>query len=690
MYVTLIDVNDHAPKIRISPDPIEIVEEQNVNDDVAVGHVMVDDDDEGDNGRTDCGFAIDDDDDDDDDVVEVIRLVKVNEKVYKVFATRKLDREAQEKHQVVLYCWDHGVPSKNSSRVLHLLVKDVNDHPPIFQSSSYVVEVREDQTPGEAILKVVALDADEGDNAVVTYAITAGAGGVRESVEGAGGMETGMGGGVSGTIRRKMRVEKEMNGVKEEKKIHRPQSHTTKISTETTPLFKIDSKSGEISTTKSLDFEMVKHYVLQVTASDKAGGISVAMVTLNVVDVNDEEPLFMEEEYTYEVEENRRAGVVVSRLEAFDRDASSLFRHYNLSIESSFPPSDNGFFGMEGDQLVTRRMLDREQYSEHHLWVVATNTHPPHLSSTCHVNVLVTDTNDNAPLIAFPSPLNHTLHVPCHLAVGGHLSNVVAKDADAGSNATLEYYVVKGNEYVSVETTSGHVTLNSPVKELKGGDSKKRANQSETFKVSVTFVVKDNGHPSKSAEAVMTLVSNCSNTPPPLNPPPSSSSFFHFISTITGVSPSTLERLCSNEVVVVAMVALVVALVACVACIVCCKTRARVRRKKKQLLEQQQLQQHLFHNDNKADTLKVNNNVVTNSNGYLGNHYHVTPGSKLKDDNIRNEKLLLVTGKGSPKMEYNSATLSRMHDYHDSPTLEKTKLVNTFSVGICCLLLLLY
>ena len=650
VVVVVIDVNDHAPSIRISPDPIEIPEEKDLVEDVVVGHVMVDDEDEGENGKTDCGFGVDE------DTAEVVKIAKMNNKIYTVHGVGRLDREVQERHSILLYCWDHGIPSKNSSKILTVLVKDINDHSPVFVTPSYVTDVNENVDPKQVILKVEAVDADEGSNAVVKYKIR-GADGYDDNEDG-GSYE---------------------NDASKNKKKH--------ISRASEALLTIDSSTGEISATRRLDYEHKQQHTFQVEASDKDGRHSVAMVTLNIIDVNDEAPIFLEEKYEFEVEENKQDGTKVGEVEAFDKDSSSAFRRYNISIESSFPPKHHGFFEMEGGVVVTGKMLDREQYQNHHLWLVATNTHHPYLSSTCHVVVHVTDTNDNAPLIHFPSPHNHSVILPCHADRGTVVSKIVAKDADDGINASLEYFVVKGNEFVSIETISGEISLNAPSLELRE-NMKKDSNKSEVARTMVTLLVKDNGMPPKSAEASLQLVNNCSSafsTPTPHHQP---HGLLYFISKTTGIKYESLSRLLTDEVVVATIVAVLVVFVMVILLVtVCVVLRKRFKRTKKQSMERQhqQIQQNIFNNENKlltdTSTLKINNNVINNnhSNGYPGNHYHVTPGSKLKDDNIRNEKLLMVSGKGSPKP---CATLTRYHDYHDSPTLEKHKGNNSFWVSI--------
>lgn len=52
---------------------------------------------------------------------------------------------------------------------MNVTVLDVNDNPPIFDHSDYIVSLNESAPPGTPVLRVTATDNDLGDNAKVTY-----------------------------------------------------------------------------------------------------------------------------------------------------------------------------------------------------------------------------------------------------------------------------------------------------------------------------------------------------------------------------------------------------------------------------------------------------------------------------------------------------------------------------------------
>ena len=48
-----------------------------------------------------------------------------------------LDRETKTDYYLNITVYDQGLPQKSSSHQLHVIVKDVNDNPPVFVKSSF-------------------------------------------------------------------------------------------------------------------------------------------------------------------------------------------------------------------------------------------------------------------------------------------------------------------------------------------------------------------------------------------------------------------------------------------------------------------------------------------------------------------------------------------------------------------------
>lgn len=85
-------------------------------------------------------------------------------------------------------------------------------------------------------------------------------------------------------------------------------------------------KSGLLTTTCPLDYEIKTQHVLTLLALDD--GIpalsSSQTLTITVLDVNDEAPVFQQNLYEASVKENQNPGEFVTRVEAMDRDSGNL------------------------------------------------------------------------------------------------------------------------------------------------------------------------------------------------------------------------------------------------------------------------------------------------------------------------------------------------------------------------------
>lgn len=74
-----------------------------------------------------------------------------------------LDREIQECYSLTVMALDDGSPALSATQVLTIIVLDMNDETPIFLKQLYETSVRENQDPGEFVIKVEAVDRDAGN-----------------------------------------------------------------------------------------------------------------------------------------------------------------------------------------------------------------------------------------------------------------------------------------------------------------------------------------------------------------------------------------------------------------------------------------------------------------------------------------------------------------------------------------------
>ncbi|KAM6055957.1 uncharacterized protein VSU04_010168 [Chlamydotis macqueenii] len=314
---------------------------------------------------------------------------------------RPLDREKQSSFQLVLTAVDGGEPPRSGTAQLCINVTDANDNPPVFAQERYRASLREDAPPGSTVLNVSASDADAGSNARITYGFGKTAAKVLEK-------------------------------------------------------FVVDAESGTIALLEALDFEDTRGYTLLVEARDGGGLVAHCKVEVEVLDVNDNAPEIRVLSVSSPVPEDAPVGTVVALLSVGDTDSGENGEvSCELSGEAalSMVASSGGSY-----KVVTASALDREQAAEQRVTVVARDRGSPSLSSRTALVLEVSDVNDNAPVFEEAA---YSAYVAENNAAGTAVLHVHARDADAGANGRVSYWLAGGSAgavpYVSVEAQSGAV-----------------------------------------------------------------------------------------------------------------------------------------------------------------------------------------------------------------------------------------
>ncbi|NXI78164.1 PCDGB protein, partial [Rhipidura dahli] len=155
--ITVTDVNDNAPELTVTSQLRAISEDSPPETVVAL--LYVGDRDSGANGEVRCSL--------DGDVP--FRLQSSHGSYYSVVTARELDREQVSEYNVTVRAADGGSPPLQSSAVLSLRVLDVNDNAPVFAQERYSAWLAENNLAGALVLRVLATDADWGQNARVRY-----------------------------------------------------------------------------------------------------------------------------------------------------------------------------------------------------------------------------------------------------------------------------------------------------------------------------------------------------------------------------------------------------------------------------------------------------------------------------------------------------------------------------------------
>ncbi|NXO77103.1 PCD23 protein, partial [Sitta europaea] len=290
----------------------------------------------------------------------------------------QLDREITHSVILTVFAEDQAInltDRRLDSLAVKIVVLDVNDNTPSFMSSPLSC-VMEDVEVGFLVHHIIAKDPDEGRNGQVTYHILSG----------------------------------------NENKA-----------------FVLDKITGLLTTAQFLDHEVQERYSLTVIALDDGSpALSATQVlTIIVLDVNDETPVFLKQFYETAVHENRDPGEFVIRVEAVDQDAglNSLLQYEIL------PGAGYEKFKMNSDsgELVTAASLDRETQEVFHI------KGSPSRSSTTQLCLTVLDENDHSPLFA---KTQYQTSVTEDLEEGSAVLDLSASDEDAGLNGEVMYSLI--------------------------------------------------------------------------------------------------------------------------------------------------------------------------------------------------------------------------------------------------------
>ncbi|XP_054024621.1 protocadherin beta-15-like [Dryobates pubescens] len=314
---------------------------------------------------------------------------------------RPLDREEKQELTLQLTATDGGTPPRSGTVQIRIVVLDANDNTPTFSQKVYEVRLPENSPPGQLVVRVVATDPDEGSNGKVQYAFT-------------------------------------------------------QTPEESRQLFDLNPDTGEIRVAGNLDFEDTKKHKLTLTATDGGGLSAHCKVQVEVMDVNDNAPEIQLTSHTASIPEDAPPRTLVALFSVRDRDAGDNGR-IECTIDGDLPftltPTFGNFY-----ELRTNAALDRETTAEYNISIRATDWGPRRLSSRQSLWVQVSDVNDNAP--AFSQEL-YSMWVTENNSPMVRIGSVQASDADAGSNARVQYALVReeGEEQpaVSVSSESGDV-----------------------------------------------------------------------------------------------------------------------------------------------------------------------------------------------------------------------------------------
>ncbi|XP_056395948.1 protocadherin-8-like isoform X2 [Hyla sarda] len=163
VIVNIVDVNDNAPAITITPltsynHGVAYITEAATKDSL-IALISTSDRDSGLNGKVHLNLFGQDH----------FKLQQANEGSFMIVTTSLLDRETIAEYNLTLVAEDLGFPSLKTIKKYTIRLTDENDNAPSFSKPMYEVSVPENNVPGAYITTISARDPDAGHNGKVSY-----------------------------------------------------------------------------------------------------------------------------------------------------------------------------------------------------------------------------------------------------------------------------------------------------------------------------------------------------------------------------------------------------------------------------------------------------------------------------------------------------------------------------------------
>ncbi|XP_078590799.1 cadherin-87A-like isoform X2 [Branchiostoma floridae x Branchiostoma japonicum] len=318
-----------------------------------------------------------------------------------------LDRETVSAYDLIVIARDNPTNTtlhRESSATVTIDLMDINDNRPIFQNGSQLnISIAEDIGRGFSVATITAADADSGSNGRIFYTINSGGDGK----------------------------------------------------------FTISPTSGVLSLASELDREVKSMYRISISASD-GGSPSLTsedafLVHVTVLDVNDNEPEFLQNIYYVTIDEESDIVTNVANITALDADEGSnaevRYTMFNCAPQFSIDYTT-------GSMYVQSR-LDYENTTFSRSYSCSINATDGNYTSTALVQVEVRDINDNTPEFGTEDGYSTQLLFNENQVFPAIVAAVDATDKDSGSNGDISFSIYNSS-------CSENVTANFTIDESTG------------------------------------------------------------------------------------------------------------------------------------------------------------------------------------------------------------------------------
>lgn len=347
----------------------------------------------------------------------------------------------------------------NATCTVEIIIRDVNNHAPIFDSLHYNVSLREDAAIGDEVTTVKATDEDSGVNAQIKYSVQKGA----------------------------------------------------------LDAFTVDNQTGVVTVSSNLDYDKRNVYRIIILASD-LGMPSLTgstELTVTVINVNDKKPYFTPQVQRAEVSADAEVGTVVHQLSAMDPDVSDIkLLHYGLDTSKPIKAV------LEDGQEVTEEGIFSNWFAvDDNGGVVVSSRLVRTRAAVLTLPVLVIDTTANTLQQAQGELIIRIVDVNRHSPVfpQSHYNEKLTENQPIGT--VLNTYIATDKEspiaYISIEPPSTYFAIDNKTGIVR---STQRIDYEKVHRIEFRLIAFDSGVPQLSGEATVTVeVININDEVPQFN-----------------------------------------------------------------------------------------------------------------------------------------------------------------------------
>ncbi|XP_055033293.2 protocadherin alpha-2 isoform X3 [Misgurnus anguillicaudatus] len=370
-------------------------------------------------------------------------LFQVNPDNGILYVHKRIDREEQcDGNTVCIVNIKTVVEDPLEVHYVAVDVTDVNDHSPKFPEKKQIVEIAESTQPGARFQLQAARDPDIGVNAVRSY------------------------------------------------KLSQNEHFDLEIRD------RGDEKNPFLLLRRPLDRESQAEHKLILTAID--GGnpqrSGILNITVTVLDNNDNRPVFSQDVYTVNLQENVQPDTVVIKVNATDVD-EGLNGEVRYTLDGNLNGKVNDIFLLDSvsGEIRVKNKIDFEDVEVYRFDIFASDKGNPPMTVDCRVIVKILDVNDNAPEIEITSLSNV---IPEDSKPGTVISLISVSDRDSGANGKV------------VCTLSANVPFEikpSVQDNMYSLVSKTHLDREATSQYEITIIATDIGQPSLTSFKTLTV-----------------------------------------------------------------------------------------------------------------------------------------------------------------------------------------